>query len=151
MTTQRESRTEEGRLSWLEGAYTQVNERLGDLARGQEGLSNKLDALTETVAALASGQAVLVSKLDALTETVAALAANQAALQEAVAALATNQAALASKQDALTEEVAAQARRLDAFRAEVNSRFNTQNLFQGAIWATVIGGFITLFVTRGGA
>ncbi len=38
MTTQRDSATVEGRLSWLEGAYTQVNERRGALERGQDAL-----------------------------------------------------------------------------------------------------------------
>lgn len=44
MTTPRDSATVEGRLSWLEGAYTQVNERLGALERGQETLRVELRA-----------------------------------------------------------------------------------------------------------
>ena len=92
MTTQRESRMTEGRLSWLDGAYTQVNERLGDLARRQKGLR---------------------------------------------------------------EEIAALSRRQDSLREETNSRFNSQNLFQGAMWAamwmTMVGGFITFLGAGGGA
>ncbi len=42
--TQRESATVEGRLSWLKGAYTQMNERLGALGRGQDGLRAEIQA-----------------------------------------------------------------------------------------------------------
>lgn len=38
MTTPRDSVTLEGRLSWLVGAYTQVNERRGALECGQDAL-----------------------------------------------------------------------------------------------------------------
>ena len=85
MTTQ--TQTTEERLSKLEGAYEQVNERLGDLSRGQ----------------------------DALREQIRQVEAN------------------------LRAEVK------DEIRG-VRTEIRTVLLLLGALWASMVGGFIALFL-----
>ena len=55
----------------------------------------------------------------------------------------------------MSERLGDLARRQEGLREEMNSRFNSQNLFQGAMWAamwtTMVGGFITLLGAGGGA
>ena len=62
MTTQRESATVEGRISWLEGAYIQVNERLGALERSHQGLRAEV---REDIAAVRAEIAALRAEVSA--------------------------------------------------------------------------------------
>ena len=112
MTTQ--TQTPEERLSKLEGAYEQVNERLRDLTQGQDALRASLEALrTELHAEIAALRAELRSELHS---EVGVLRASQ-----------------------------------DAFRSEMHAAFQRQTYLiiasLGAMWASMVGGFIALFLS----
>ena len=146
MTTQRESATVEGRISWLEGAYIQVNERLGDLIRGQEAIRDQITALVRKQEFLSSSQGSLSSELAALREGIATLVARQDELRAEFVALMSKQEAIRAEIAALSKRLDDQSHKQDTMHAEMNSRFNGQLIFMGAMWATMVGGFISLAV-----
>ena len=119
MTTQ--TQTPEERLSKLEGAYEQVNERLRDLTQGQ-------DALREEIR---QGDAALRSEMN---ERLRDLTQGQDALREEMR---QGDAALRASQD--------------AFRSEMHAAFQRQTYLiiasLGAMWASMVGGFIALFLS----
>ena len=104
------------RTSRLEGAYEQTSERLGDLSRGQDALRAETN---ERCNQLLRGQESLRAETNERY--------NQ----------------LSRGQDALRAEMNDQIGKL---RAEMNNRFNVLLLLIGGLWATMIGGFIALFV-----
>ena len=134
MTTQ--TQTPEERLSKLEGAYEQVNERLRDLTQGQAALGEQIRqvdaALREEIR---QGDAALRALLEAL----------RAELHAEIVEL---RAELRSE---LHSEVGALRASQDAFRSEMHAAFQRQTYLiiasLGALWASMVGGFIALFLS----
>ena len=142
MTTEPGTTTEE-RLSWLQGAYEQLDERQGDFTRILEGMRADVN---ERLLAVERGQTAL------RTEVHERLLAMQAEMH-------TRLMEFERKQEALREDMSArlEAQRADmlqqfaAMRAEFNSRLNSNQVYQGAMSAAIIGGLIALFVSFSGA
>ena len=123
MTTQ--TQTPEERLSKLEGAYGQVNERFNDLAQAvREGDAALREAIRE-------GDAALRSEMN---ERLRDLTQGQAALGEQIRQVDAN---LRASQE--------------AFRSETHAAFQRQTYLiigsLGAMWASMVGGFIALFLS----
>ena len=125
MTTQ--TQTPEERLSKLEGAYEQANERFNDLAQ-----------------AIREGDAALREEIRQ----------GDAALREADAALRANMNErfneLARGQEALAEQIRqgdANLRQVETnLRAEMSKQFHTLLVLLGTFWATMLGGIIAILV-----
>ena len=115
MTTQ--TQTTEERLSKLEGAYEQVNERLGDLTQGQTALREEIRQ-------------------------------GDAALGEQIRQVETN---LREVETNLRAEIGDVRREVGSLRSEMHAAFQRQTYLiigsLGAMWASMVGGFIALFLS----
>ena len=113
MTTQ--TQTPEERVSKLEGAYGQVNERFNDLAQAvREGDANLRQVEANLREEIRAGDAALRADMNERFNE------------------------LARGQDALRSE-------MNSRFSEMNSRFNIMLVLTGGVWATMAGGFIALF------
>ena len=136
MTTQ--TQTTEERLSNLEGAYGQVNERFNDLTQAvREGDAALREQIRQGDAALREADAALRTDMN---ERFNELARGQAALGEQI-----------RRGDAALREVETNLRASqEAFRSEVHATLQRQTYLiigsLGAMWASMVGGFIALFL-----
>ena len=137
MTTQPETPMVE-RVSRLEGAYDQVNERLGDLTQAMTSLHSEVHEVETRLSEKIDAQGrefradiqVLNEKIDAQGRE---FRADIQVLNEKIDA----------QGEVLTAKIDAQG---EALRSEMNSRFNTVYVLVGGVWATMVGGFIALFL-----
>ena len=131
MTTQ--TQTTEERLSKLEGAYGQVNERFNDLAQAvREGDANLRQVEANLREEIRAGDAALRADMN---ERFNELARGQDALREEIR----------QGDAALREETNARFSEMNARFSEMNTRFNIMLVLIGGVWATTVGGFIALF------
>ena len=130
MTTQ--TQTTEERLSKLEGAYEQVNERLGDLTQGQAALRAETN--------------------ERFNELAQAVREGDAALREQIRQVETNLREEMRQGDAaLRAEIGDVRREVGSLRSEMHAAFQRQTYLiigsLGAMWASMVGGFIALFLS----
>ena len=128
MTTQ--TQTPEERLSKLEGAYGQVNERFNDLAQAvREGDANLRQVEANLREEIRAGDAALRADMnERFNDLAQAVREGDAALREEI-----------RQGDAAIRE------EMNSRFSEMNARFNIMLVLIGGVWATMIGGFIALF------
>ena len=133
MTTQ--AQTPEERLSKLEGAYEQANERLNDLRTDMN------ERFNELAQAVREGDAALREEIRQ----------GDAALREEIRQVDSNLREEIRQVDSNLREVETSLRASqEAFRSEVHAAFQRQTYLiigsLGAMWASMVGGFIALIL-----
>ena len=122
----------EERVTKLEGAYEQVDQRLGDLTVAVTGLRTSTDAKFDAL------RTDMDARFDAQRAEISALRTDMDAKFEAL------RTSMDAKFDAQRAEISAFRVEASAFRAEVNSRFNNIVFSVSTIGVAIAGAIVFL-------
>ena len=121
----------EERISRLEGAYEQVDKRLGDLLQAVAGLRAEIAALRQAMSEQGNALRTEMSEQNSALRT---------EMSEQNSALRTE---MSEHNDALRTEMTGEQRN---FRSEINNRLNTLLVVGGGAWVTTVGLIIGLYL-----
>ncbi len=136
----------EERVSKLEGAYEQVDERLGDLTEAMARVDTKVDAQRAAMDARFDAlRSDMDARFDAQRAEMVALRSDMDARFDAQRAdMAALRSDMDAKFDAQRAEMAAQRAEMTAFRAEVTTRFNNMVIAVTTIGVAMAGAVVFL-------
>ena len=121
----------EERISRLEGAYEQVDRRLGDLMQAVAGLRAEIAALRQAMSEQGNALRTEMSEQNSALRT---------EMSEQNSALRTE---MSEHNGALRTEMTGEQRN---FRSEINNRLNTLLVVGGGAWVTTVGLIIGLYL-----
>ncbi len=132
----------EERISRLEGAYEQVDKRLGDLMQAVAGLRAEIAALRQAMSEQGNALRTEMSEQNSAlrTEMSEQNSALRTEMSEQNSALRTE---MSEQNGALRTEMTGEQRN---FRSEINNRLNTLLVVGGGAWVTTVGLIIGLYL-----